>query len=164
MKKIIVLFAVVLGLTLVGCSTPAQDEKTWDATMVEEYLQSVVDTVVYEDASFEEMVKEYTFSNTVTDEMKEFHLGSPDYTFENGIVRESMNGSIAFSLGMFVTETAEEATALAEGLQETLNPRKWICVGVEEDQVIATSNGNLVFYVMSDQADAFITAFNTVVE
>ena len=41
------------------------------------------------------------------------------------------------------------ASKAKEELKETVNPRKWVCVGV--DNVITESNGNLVLLVMDDE-------------
>ena len=33
-------------------------------------------------------------------------------------------------------------------IKENVNPRKWLCVGVEEDQVIVKNKGNLIILIM----------------
>ena len=33
-------------------------------------------------------------------------------------------------------------------IKETINPRKWICVGVEEEDVIVKNKGDLIILIM----------------
>jgi hypothetical protein len=38
--------------------------------------------------------------------------------------------------------------AAKKAIKENVNPRKWLCVGVEEDQVIVKNKGNLIILIM----------------
>ncbi|MDI9488487.1 MAG: hypothetical protein QM222_04050, partial [Bacillota bacterium] len=45
-------------------------------------------------------------------------------------------------------------------IKDNVNPMKWVCVGVSEENVIVDSIGDIIFLVMSDnQAQALHNAF-----
>ena len=43
------------------------------------------------------------------------------------------------------------ATRMEKEIKEKVDPNKWICVGVEDKNVIVVSKGNLILLVMDDE-------------
>ncbi len=166
MKKLLVLIlTLALTVGLVACSSEGSsaEEKTWDSAQLETYLDTVLTSAAYSDDGYKEMVASGTQAMEITDDMKEYHLGSADYTYERAVIREPMMSSQAFSALMITTATPEEATALAAELETTVDPNKWVCVGVDPSDVKTATNGNLVFLIMANESQIFIDSFNAMV-
>ena len=60
-----------------------------------------------------------------------------------------MTGSIAHSVVLVRIKDAKNAEDVMTKIKENVNPRKWICVGVEEDEVIVKSKGDLIILIMA---------------
>ena len=75
-------------------------------------------------------------------------IGEATFKYEEALASESAVGSIAHSVVLIrMAEGADMAAAAAE-LKTTINPRKWICVGVEEIKV--ETKGNMILVVLND--------------
>ena len=85
----------------------------------------------------------------VNDENVEGFLGTADIEYEEALASESMTGSIAHSVVLVRIKDAKNAEEVMSKIKENVNPRKWICVGVEEDQVIVKNKGNLIILIMA---------------
>ena len=59
-----------------------------------------------------------------------------------------MMGSIAFSMVMVRTAEGTDVKAVAEGMKNGIDPRKWICVEADDVQVV--SYGDVVMLIMVD--------------
>ncbi len=180
MKKIITLLAVfALVFSLAACSN-TQDEssqgtasqsqtseedvaKTWDKNDLETILDDIVAGTEFADTDYQGMVTDATSAVEVTEDMEEYHMGSTDYTFERAVVREPMMSSQAFSLMLISTATEQEAQDIADKIGDTVDPMKWVCVCVEEDDVKVATKDNLVFVVMAQDSQNFIDAFDALV-
>ena len=73
-----------------------------------------------------------------------------------------MMGSIAFSMVMVRTAEGTDVKAVAEGMKNGIDPRKWICVEADDVQVV--SFGDVVMLIMVDStsgltSQSFVDAF-----
>ena len=73
-----------------------------------------------------------------------------------------MMGSMAFSMVMVRTAEGADVKAVAEGMKNGIDPRKWICVEADDLQVV--SYGDVVMLIMVDStsgltSQAFVDAF-----
>ena len=59
-----------------------------------------------------------------------------------------MVGSIAHSVVLIRLNDSSDAEKVVSKLKESVNPRKWVCVGVEEVKV--ENIGDLVIVIMND--------------
>lgn len=84
----------------------------------------------------------------VTDENIEYYLGTKDIEYESALASESMVGSIAYSVVLVRLDDNSDVEATKTKIKENINPRKWICVGVEEEDVIVENKGNLIILIM----------------
>ena len=73
-------------------------------------------------------------------------FSSEIHDFKDGVMFGPAIGSIAFVGYVLNTESEAEAGALVDTLLDNADPRWNICV--EADEVLSTSEGNLVFFVM----------------
>ena len=84
----------------------------------------------------------------ITSENQEYYLGTNDITYKEALASESMVGSIAHSVVLIRLNDSSDAEKVVSKLKESVNPRKWVCVGVEEVKV--ENNGDLVIVIMND--------------
>ena len=149
MKKILfMLVAVVLTVSLTGCG-----EKNVEGT-----LEEIMDKVY---ASVPEDQRPMMLMNTeVTEENVEMFLGTADIEFEEALARESGVGSIAHSVVLIRVKKGANVEAIKEKLENSVNPRKWICVEAEEVEI--ESKGNLIILIMSSEntVEKIETEFN----
>ena len=138
MLKRIGLF-MFLGLMMFGLTGCGSDN-------VEGSLEDLM-TNVYENLKDDE--KPMMLMNTVVHEENiEYYLGTSDISYEEALASESGVGSIAHSVVLVrVSEDANIEDAKTK-IKENVDPRKWICVGVEKEDIIVKNKGNLIILIM----------------
>lgn len=137
MKKLfLVLIMGVLCFSLTGCG-----EKNIEGTLEE------IMTKVYADIPEDE--RPMMLMNTeVNGENIEYYLGTADIEYDESLASESGVGSIAHSVVLLRTKDNADIESIKTTIKENVDPRKWICVGVEEDDVIVKNKGNLIILIM----------------
>lgn len=98
----------------------------------------------------------------VNDENIESFLGAK-VEYESVLARESMIGSIAHSVVLVRTKDNANIEEIKSTIKEKVNPRKWVCVGVEKEDVIVENRGNLIVLIMvqdENTREKLVTAFN----
>ena len=131
---------MVLTLTLTGCG-----EKNVHGSL-EEIMNKVY-------ASIPEEERPMMLTNTeVTKENVEMYLGTADIEFEEALASESATGSIAHSVVLVRVKDNANVEAIKEKIENSINPRKWICVEAEEVEV--ESKGNLIILIMASEMNA----------
>lgn len=149
MKKILLLIIVsICCIALSGCGNKN----------IEGPLEDIM-TKVY--ASVKEEEKPMMLTNIeVTKENAEMYLGTSDIEFEEALASESATGSIAHSVVLIRVKDNANVELIEEKIEDSLNPRKWICVEAEEVEV--ESRGNIILIVMSNEitADKIVDEFN----
>lgn len=137
MKKIaLLLLLVVCTIALGGCG-----QKNVEGT-----LEDIM-TKVYADVKDDE--KPMMLGNVeVTSENAEYYLGSSDIEYKEALASESMIGSIAHSVVLVRVKENADVEKIKTQIKESINPRKWICVGVEDEDVIVENIGDLVVLIL----------------
>ena len=137
MKKIfLVLLIGFMTLTLTGCGSEN----------VEGSLEDLMASL-YENIPEDERPMMLT-NMEVNDENIEYYLGTDDIEYESALASESAVGSIAHSVVLVRVKDGEDIEEVKSGIKENVDPRKWICVGVEEEDIIVKNKGNLVILIM----------------
>ena len=140
-KKISILsiaFLCLIGLT--GCGNQG----------VEGSLEDLM-TSIYEDIPDDQ--KPMGLMNTeVNEENIEYYLGTSDIEYEEALASESGVGSIAHSVVLVRTKENADIESIKTKIKENIDPRKWICVGVEEDDIIVKNKGNLVILILVEDS------------
>lgn len=97
----------------------------------------------------------------ITDENAEYYLGLKNLDgIEEALASEAMIWSIAHSVCLVRASEGTDVEALKEEIRTSVNPRKWICVGVDRDEVIVENRDNLILMVI-DQTNpqAYLDSF-----
>lgn len=140
MKKFGLLIIMFVLLFTIGCGKEEQH--------VEGELADLM-TKIYEGVPQEQLPMMLT-NIEVTDENVEYYLGSADIEFESALASESGVGSIAHSIVLVRAKDGQNIEDLQASIRNNVNPRKWICVGVEEDNIVVDSIGDLVILIMNN--------------
>ena len=165
MKKLIALALVLaMALSLAACGGKTADKTPLAGTMEENVMK------VMEIAPVEFMVGAMPVDLSDTSEDGKWALsyfaGLDDAAKITDVcVYEPMMGSQAFSLVMVRTAEGIDPKAVAQEMKDTIDPRKWICVGA--DEIMAAGYGDTVMFIMVDSqmglsAEDYVDAFKTV--
>ena len=151
-----------------------QTEETTENTQTEETtesepehnensLESMLDRI-YEtadiSAQFSEFITTGLLVTPITSENAGYHLGKEDIPFESAIASEPMMSASAYSLCLVRVGESTDIETVKNEIRENVDPRKWICVGVDPDNVIVDSVGDVIILIMSDnEGEALHEAF-----
>lgn len=135
MKKILLLVVIFMGaLFLTGCGN------------IEGSLEDIMAKVY---ANIPENERPMMLMNTeINDENVEYFLGSKDIEYEEALASEPGIGSIAHSVVLVRTKKGADVEAIKDKIEKNVDPRKWVCVGVEKDDIIVESEGDLIILIM----------------
>ena len=140
MKKLGLFILICTSLFLIaGCDNKKQKN-------VEGTLEEIM-TSVYKDIPEDE--RPMMLTNTeVNEENIEYYLGTKDIGYKEALASESGVGSIAHSVVLVRTKENSDIEEIKTKIKESINPRKWICVGVEEKDVIVENKGDLIILIL----------------
>lgn len=157
MKKMILLTVFSIMLVLgVGCSQ-TEPEAIQENPLLKEDLGSIMETI-YENSGME-LPK---LANTeLTEENEAYYIGTNDVEYTEALASEPMMSSIAHSVVLLRVEDGADIEAIKETIKTKVDPRKWICVGVEQDDIIVDNIGNLVILIMVEDSAALHDAFTS---
>lgn len=135
-KKISLLIIIFIGLFLLtGCTKNVQGS-----------LEDIM-AQVYADIPEDERPMMLT-NTAINEENIEYFLGTKDIEYSEALASESGVGSIAHSVVLLRTKENADVDKIKEQIEKNVNPRKWVCVGVEEDEVIVENKGDLIILIM----------------
>ncbi|MDD2375440.1 MAG: hypothetical protein PHQ55_08585 [Eubacteriales bacterium] len=154
MKKFISILTTAVIIAAVSLSTVAcGNNKTAANSKLEGSLEDILKQV-YEEAELSDEFRTWTESglltNDITAENEEYHLGKTGIEYEEGIISEPMMMPSAYALCLIRAGEDQDIEALKTEISENANPNKWICVGVDEKNVLVDNVGDVVMLVMSD--------------
>lgn len=89
----------------------------------------------------------------VNEENIEYYLGTSDIEYEEALASESGIGSIAHSVVLVRTKKNANVESIKTKIKENINPNKWICVGVDEKDVIVENKGDLIILILVENSD-----------
>ena len=90
---------------------------------------------------------------------EEFYLGVAGLDYKAGVAREPMMTSIAHSVVVLEMNEGADIEAAKKAIKENVDPYKWICVGVAEENVLVESVGNHIILIMTEDAATFADSF-----
>jgi len=145
------IICAALLFSLVSCNVTSGTT----AANIEGTLSEIFEKI-YENAGVEAPA---TVEITVDDTNKASMLGSGDVKFTEGLASEPMIMTIPHSMVLIRVDKDTDIEATKKLIKDNVDPRKWICVGVDPEQVIVDSIGDLIFLVMSVDAEAYHNSF-----
>ena len=141
MKKIGYVFMITMICSLfIGCGK--------NQSNIQEPLSDVMKKL-YENISEDEMPLLETVE--VTKENQEYYLGNVSFNYQEALASEPVMSSIAHSVVLIRLKDTKNIESIKKEIEEKVDPNKWICVGVEDKNVIVVSKGNLILLVMDDE-------------
>lgn len=87
----------------------------------------------------------------VTKDNQEYYLGSNDFSYKEALASEPLMSSIAHSVVLVRVNSINDVEKIKKEIKEKIDPRKWVCVGVEDNNVIVESKGNLIILIMDNE-------------
>ncbi len=148
------LAVIALLLCMSGCKKKTASDPFQDMT-----LTQILDKL-YETADLELPALTTT---VITAENQAYYLGDGAISYKDAIASEPLINAIAYSVCLVRLNSAGDSESVQKSIRENVNPNKWICVGVEEQNVIVSGAGDVVILIMSDQASALKAAFDKII-
>ena len=102
-----------------------------------------------------------THEGTAFNPSVSYFIGSNDVPFKEGLVSEAAIGAQAYSVVLLRMESGADINAAMNTIRTTVDPWKWICVGVDPSDVIVDNIGDLIILIMSDYSRQLHEAFRT---
>lgn len=130
----------------------------------EDGLEGILDKI-YETAAVSAEFKDYIATGLqttpITAENCEYQLGKAGIEFESAIASEPMMSASAYSLCLVRVKEGADIEAVKNEIRENVDPQKWICVGVDPNNIIVDNVGDVLILIMSDNEgtalhDAFL--------
>lgn len=185
MKKIsVIIMTMVLLLTLVGCNTAdkgnevineqenvsndesvntetnttdeeSTEEESEKISNIELSLEEIIDQM-YENSGLEFPMAaktELTLENMI------YMLGVDNFEYVEGLTSEPMISSQAHSIVLFTVEDEADIEQIKKDVKENVDGRKWICVGVEQQNILVENVGNHIVLIMDAESETLMDAF-----
>lgn len=125
-------------MTLVGCGSKKIEGK----------LPDLLDQI-YKNIEADQLPMMLT-TTEITSENQEYYLGSNQIEYKEAIVSESQVGSIPYSLVLLRIKEGADVEKVKQQIKDSVNPAKWICVAVEEKNVMVENKRDLIILIMSN--------------
>ena len=166
MKKIIaLLMTLVMVLSFAACGAGAADSKTVSGTLPE-----IIDKI-YAAADLDAETRDFVDSDIYGPVTMEMDAESMIYYFgvdipdaEEAVFSEPMMNANPFSVCLVRVKDGTDVEALKKDIKANADPRKWVCVGVEDSDVRGESIGNVVLLVMANNSEKYTEAFLSLAE
>lgn len=139
MKKIILLLVLCIFIApLTGCGN-----KNVEGTL-EEIMADVYSGIPEDERPM--MLTNMEVSEELDN--VEYFIGTKDIEYEEILASESGVGAIAHSVVLIRMKDNADIEAAKALIKEKVDPRKWVCVGVEREDVIVKNKGNLIILII----------------
>ncbi|MBR7142768.1 MAG: hypothetical protein IKD06_04435 [Clostridia bacterium] len=131
---------------------------------LEEILDRLYETVEI-DEGMKGWLREGLATEPITAEKAEYFLGIPlpDSVVE-GIASEPVMSGSAFSVCLLRVKDGTDTEALAKQIRNNVNTFKWVCVGVEKENVRTLCAGNVILLAVTEDSKAFVKAFRALAQ
>ena len=140
---LILLPALLFTLLFSGCGTKAE------ADNIPGQLSQLM-ARIYENAPNEDWPKRETYP--IRSENMAYFLGVETLPMEEGLASEALSPAIPHSVCLIRLSDETAAETVKTQIKQQVDPHKWIFTGVEDEDVIVDSIGDLVILILSDDA------------
>lgn len=142
MKKKISLVLLLIMVTLL-CSACGKKEENIKGNLPD-LMNKLYENL---DGFFTENLQQVAF----TKDEQEYFIGDVSFDYKEALASEPIMSSVAHSVVLIRLNSSKDAENAKKEIKEKVNPRKWVCVEVEEKNVIVESRGDLVLLAMDNQ-------------
>jgi len=161
MKKFgLLLLVAVLALSIVACGNNEVEEKESSRIELEMSLEEIIQAI-YDETGLD---FPKTMTSELTKENMTYMLGVDNFDFVEGLASEPMMTSQAHSVVLFTVEDGLDVEQIKKDIKENVDGRKWICVGVEDENILVENAGQYVILIMDNNSQALMDAFKEVVK
>ena len=124
---------------------------------------------IYENAEVSESFREFIDTGLQTTEITAenvvYFLGKDDIEFEAAIASEAIMSPSAYSLCLVRVAEDADIEQIKLDIKENVDPFKWVCVGVDPDNIIVDNIGNVIILIMSDyEGEALHNSFQALAD
>lgn len=147
-KKISILCLACIMVVLVGCSSTPKEGSGSDLSKMT--LEDMM-AKVYEGIPEDKLPN--LADIPVTKDMAAGFLGTDALDFKEALASEPMMSSIAHSVVLVRMNDGADITKAKTEIKEKVDPRKWICVEVDPNNVIVDSKDNVIILIMSNEVN-----------
>lgn len=159
MKKLLLLLVVlVVGSVFVGCQS--KDEEESFAIEMDMTLEEIIDAI-YADSGLE---LPGTMKSELTKENMTYMLGVDNFEFLEGYASEPMMSAQAHSVVLFTVDEKADIETIKKDIKENVDGRKWICVGVEKENILVDHAGQYVILIMDERSEVLMESFHNIVK
>lgn len=153
-KFLIMLLAFTLMFSFAACNTQANLEGS-----LEDILEEIYETAELDD-EFRQFVIGRLNTQAIPMDNTQYFLGVEGLEFLEAIASEPMISAQAYSLCLVRVKEDADIEAMKTSIKENVNPGKWVCVGVDPENVIVDNVGDVIILIMTnDYAKEFHDAF-----
>ena len=130
---------------------------------MEESLEDIL-AHIYANAELDDFFREYLKTGVETVEINSencsYHLGT-EIDFAEAIASVPLMMPSAYELCLVRAKEGADIEALKESIEENVDPQKWVCVGVDPENIIVDNIDDVIILIMSDEQgkalhDAFL--------
>ncbi len=160
-KAMIYLLLITLVISFAGCSK--SEGSANESKNIEGDLKDILKEI-YDTADLTEDFKQYSLDRLQTIDINvdncEYYLGKQGLEFQEAIASSPLMTTTAYELDLVRVKEGADIEQIKTEIKENVNPRKWICVGVDPKNVIVDSIGDIIVVILSDDnATALHNAF-----
>jgi len=100
-----------------------------------------------------------TMNTPLTPDNEAYFIGATGLPYTEALASEAMISAIAHSIILLRFEEGADLEAAKEQIRTTIDPRKWICVGVEDELVVVESFENTIIVIVDDNSKTYYENF-----
>lgn len=102
------------------------------------------------DAVYKKSGKEFynMMQSEINAENSEYFIGIPFDKIAEGYASEPMMSAQAHSVCLVRVKDKTQAVNIAADIKNNVDPRKWVCVGIERSEIITVVRGGLILLIM----------------
>lgn len=134
----------LLVLSLVLCFAGCQKQNENISSSLSDIMKEVYKNIPEDELP--ELINE-----KVNKDNQEYYLGSSDITYKEALASEPLMSSVAHSVVLVRANSIKDVDNIKKEIKEKIDPRKWVCVGVDEKNVFVESKGDLVILIMDNE-------------
>ena len=145
MKNVFKKLGILCLALLIVCVTGCEKENLTQSVQVEGSLEEIMEKLY---KGLGEDTLPMLENQKLTSENIENYVGTSDISYKEGLSSEPLIGSIAHSVVLLRAKNVNDVEKMKEQIKENINPRKWVCVWVEDEDVIIKNKGDLVIAIL----------------